>query len=162
MPQAATIEEPIVEPTIYNGPALTRARIKPAVSAFKQWFVDAPEGMKAADLCIPQCWKHVVRELGVQANDFVYATAEDGAWCAEYIVLHTGDRHAKLFLKGEWQLSDVSELADHSTTHEVAWKGPAHKYVVRRISDGETIKHGFVTPEAATIWMAHEMKNLVA
>lgn len=141
---------------------LSRNRILPETAARKRWCITPPAGSLPEDLCLPEYWKHVVAEIGVKPNDLVDATCEDGTWYATYLVLHVGPLHAKLQLLTDYSLVKVTDLAKKSETHEVKWKGPAHKYVVRRLSDGETVKHGFVSEAAAAAWMAQNATAIAA
>ncbi len=141
--------------------ALNRNHILPESAARKRWCITPPAGVLPEDLCDPAYWKHVVAEIGLKPNDRVDATCADGTWFAEYLVIHVGPTHAKLQLLAEYSLAAVTNLAKKTKTHEVKWKGPAHKYVVRRLSDGETVKHGFVSEAAATDWM-HQNANVLA
>ncbi len=140
--------------------ALNRAHILPETAARKRWCVTPRAGLIADDLCEPAYWKHVAVELGIKPNDHVDATGEDGTWYAEYLVIHVGPQHAKLQLLKVYSLEEVSALAKKTDTHEVVWKGPAHKYVVRRLADGETIKHGFDSANAAAGWMHQNARNI--
>ncbi len=141
--------------------ALNRNHVLPESSARKRWCVTPPAGVRLEDLCDPAYWKHVVSEIGLKPNDYVTATCADGTWYAEYLVIHVGQTHAKLQLLTKYSLVEVTNLAKKTETHEVKWKGPAHKYVVRRLSDGETVKHGFISEAAATGWM-HQNANVLA
>lgn len=142
--------------------ALNRNRILPETAARKRWCVTPPAGSLPEDLCSPDYWKHVVAEIGLKANDLVDATCEAGTWFATYLVIHVGPTHAKLQILNEYSLEEASDLAKRTETHEVRWKGPAHKYVVRRLSDGETVKHGFDSEAAAAAWMHRETRNIAA
>ena len=141
---------------------LNRTRILPELAARKRWCVTPPSGSIPEDLCEPAYWKHVVSEIGLKPNDMVDATCEDGTWFAVYLVLHVGPLHAKLQMLSEYSLVAVDAIAKKSETHEVKWKGPAHKYVVSRLSDGETIKHGFATEAAAAAWMSQNATAIAA
>lgn len=141
--------------------ALNRNHIKPETAARRRWCVTPPFEAVADDLCDPEYWKHTVQEIGLQPNDLVDATCED-RWYATYIVLHVGPRHAKLQKLSEHSLAEVTDLATTTDTLEVKYRGPAHRYVVRRISDGETIKHGFKTELEATEYMHRQARNIAA
>ena len=142
--------------------ALNRAHVLPETSAHKAWWIEPRVGVLPEDLCEPAYWKHVVAELGVKPKDTVKALCVDGTWYAEYLVLHVGPTHAKLQLLNHHSLEEVTDLAKTTETHEVKWKGPAHKYVVRRLSDGETIKHGFASEAAAAAWMHANIHSIAA
>ena len=141
--------------------ALNRNHILPETAARKRWCVTPPAGSLPKDLCQPEYWKHVVAEIGLKANDLVDATCADGTWFATYLVIHVGQIHAKLQLLAEHSLEEVTNLAKKTETHEVKYKGPAHRYVVRRLSDGETVKHGFDSEAAAAAWM-HQNASVIA
>ena len=141
--------------------AINRRHILPETAARKRWCVTSPAGSLAEDLCEPAYWKHVVAEIGIKPNDLVDATCEDGKWYATYLVMHVGPQHAKLQLLSEHSLEEITDLAKKTDTHEVKWKGPAHRYVVSRLSDGETIKHGFASESAAAAWM-HQNATAIA
>ena len=142
--------------------ALNRAHIRPETAARKRWCVTPPSGSLPDDLCQPEYWKHIASEVGLKPNDLVDATCEDGTWYATYLVIYIGPQHAKLQLLSECSLVEVTDLAKKTETHEVKWKGPAHKFVVRRLSDGETIKHGFASEAAAMSWMSLNASAIAA
>ncbi len=141
---------------------LSRSRILPETAARKRWCVTPPSGALPDDLCEPGYWKHIATEIGIKPNHLVDATCEDGTWYAVYLVLHVGPQHAKLQMLSEYSLVAVDAMAKKTETHDVKWKGPAHKYVVRRLSDGETIKHGFASEAAAAAWMAQNANAIAA
>ncbi len=142
--------------------AINRRHILPETAACKRWRVTPPVGTLAEDLCQPAYWKHVVAEIGIKPADRMDAISEDGKWFAEYLVIHVGPQHAKLQLLAEHSLEEVTDLAKKTDTHEIKWKGPAHKYVVSRLSDGETIKHGFASEAAAAAWMHQNAQSIAA
>ncbi len=157
MPKTKEIEE-FVKTTSRRLGALNRSHILPSPSARKEWVVTPPIGCAPDDLCVSDYWKHVAAEVGIQPNDLVSATAVDGKWYATYLVIHVGPQHAKLQLLHAYNLEPAEVLAKKTQTHEVKWMGPAHKWVVSRISDKETIKHGFETADLAATWLNTEAK----
>jgi len=143
--------------------ALQKSQILPEVSARRRWCVTAPSGATPEDLCIPEYWKHIARECGLRDNDIVTATCLDGSWYCEYIVLHVGPVHAKLQpIMEPVVLIDLSEAVDKSDTFKAVWKGPAARWCVQRISDGELTKTKFQTKEQAVVWINTQAKALAA
>ena len=142
--------------------ALNRSHIWPERAKVQAWHVEPPAGSLPNDLCQPDYWKHVAADVGVKPGDDVRAMCADGTWFAEYLVLHVGAQHAKLQLLREYSLVEVSELVAKTKTHEPKWMGPAHKWVARRISDGETIKHGFESQAAVEAWLLQNATAIAA
>ena len=141
---------------------LNRGLIMPAKAARNFWCVTPVEGAKALDLCQPEYWKHVVMEVGLQPNDRVEATCQDGSWWAEYLVIHTGPHSAKLQLLREVSLEEVTDDELETETHFVKWISPSNKYGVRRKSDNEIMKDGFLTKSLASIWMLQNLSKIAA
>lgn len=114
------------------------------------WCVTPPAGTDPKSLENPASWVNLARFL--KARDRIEAMPEDGAWTAEYVVLHKSPIGATVFCLNHWDLEGAN-VADASD-FEVKWGGPAVKFRVLRVSDGEVLKSGFDDKEVAAKWMA--------
>jgi len=141
---------------------LNRGHIKLANSARNFWCVTPVEGVKVADLCNPEYWKHVATEIGIQANDRIEATCQDGSWWAEYLVLHVGPHSAKLQILRDVKLDEVDDSAMETDNLYVTWISPYNKFGVRRKSDKAIMKDGFAQKSNAIKWMADNAQSLAA
>ncbi|HUU44207.1 MAG TPA: hypothetical protein VM118_00620, partial [Acidobacteriota bacterium] len=142
--------------------AITEDRINFSRSTRVEWMVRVPINTDAEDLLLPEYWKHVSAAKKFKVGDDIIAKSEDGTWRAHYEIRDVGPLHATLALlvpgaDGVYRYAKSRSLTSADERHEVTWKGPAHRWVIRRVSDGETIKHGFDARETAEAWMNTEM-----
>lgn len=148
-----------------SGPRNTND-IRPAVSAYVTRYFTPPTGTMPGDLLEPAYWKHIVAELKLKRQDVIRVCCKDGSWEATYVVVHTGPLHAKLRIHRpgadgiDW-IERETELPAATSSHEIVDGGEVRGWIVRRLSDKETIKEGFETEDQAIIWM-HENSKLIA
>lgn len=161
--EAETVEETVEAktPPAFVGPMSVR-NLLPVQAAKQDWCFTAPVGVTPEYLEQPEVWKHVAADRKVKPNCKFYITAADGSWYGEFYVTYVSGTDIKmecLFVK---PLADANSLADRTETHKVEYSGPAQLFVVKRLSDGAVIKHGFGSAVEASLWMHKESALLAA
>jgi hypothetical protein len=126
----------------------------------QDWVVNAEEGTAIEDVLKPAYWSHMSMNMNVY--DHIEVRLETGEWILELIVLEQGRNWARVYLAHQHNLRRIEAQSETVPSvvaqHEVAWKGPQHKYAVIRTSDGQMIQNGFVEKVAAFEWLTNHEK----
>lgn len=107
----------------------------------------------------PSYWAHVAEKL--RPYDEIVVMSEDMTYYARFLVLASSRMSAKVFLLHKWDLTGQT-IEDDATPFAVMWRGPHHKHAVVRMSDKQAVQVGFDTREAATAWLAANLRSLTA
>jgi len=117
------------------------------------------DGVTLEDVLEPSFWAHISNRL--RPTDRIEVYAEDGSYFAELIVREAGHLFAKVQVLRKVDLEGETSGAVASVSgHDVAWKGPHHKWAVVRGKD--VIQGGFDTKEGGFAWLASNSKSLAA
>ena len=140
-----------------RSPILDPQRMQLAEYNMATYTVNCEDKITVADLAEPGYWAHVAALM--KPYDQIWARAEDGSWIAHLTVLGCDRTWAKVHVLAEYKLTtaDVSQT-EAEALHEVAWKGPQHRFVVIRKSDSAMVKSGFADKVEATVWMKEHEK----
>ena len=126
----------------------------------QDWVVNAEEGTSVDDVLKPAYWSHMSMNMNIY--DHIEVRLETGEWILELIVLDQGRNWARVYLAKQHNLrrQEVQSppVPANMVQHEVAWKGPQHKYAVIRTSDGQMVQNGFVEKVGAQEWLANHEK----
>lgn len=129
-------------------------------NAAARYRIFAPEGQSIENVCEKTYFEHVTRML--KPGFIVEVLAEDGTWYAELMVRAVSAREAQVGVLSHTVFDGTAEPSEVDTGYEVKWRGPKGKFTVMRTSDGETVKAGFDSKEAASVWLAGHTKALAA
>jgi hypothetical protein len=141
--------------------ALTPSRVQLLRSARNVWAVDAPEGMSTTDLLSHSIWKN--KSADFRPGDTIEVLAEDFAYWARFLVIDANINGAKIKMLEEHAMSEApSEKAIPIDGHVVKWKGPHDKWTVIRDTDNAKIQAGFISRDAAMVWLSGHLKALAA
>lgn len=140
-------------------PLLRESRVKLAEYARQRHHVVPEEGTKFEDLQKEEYWAAVAYMF--KPCDIIEVHAEDGSYYAELYIRACGRNWAKVAVLNKTALEPV-EAKVTRPEFETAWKGPARKFGVVRVSDGEIIKDGFDTREQAADYIKGHVKALAA
>lgn len=110
------------------------------------WVAAPPVGVVLDDMLRPEFWAHVARKLEPLAQILVFP--EDGTWEAELRVRDTAKLAARVSVIRHTKWPDPAGLGS-GERYEIEYRGPAHRYCIRRKSDNEIVEVGFATKEAA-------------
>lgn len=126
-------------------------------------FQAVPEhGTTIDDLLVNEYWAHVAPNM--KPGDLIEVDAEDGTYWAMLKVRNAGRNWAKVSLLIHRPLSEVVEVEAASWSEQFRIRhlvGP-QKWRVERKSDGETIRHGFLTREDAEKYAKSHMQAMAA
>lgn len=106
-----------------------------------------PAGTPYEDLLRPEFWTHIGHLFQPGYRIEVYP--EDSAYYAELLVLNAGPRFAQVVELRHVPLNATETRVAASAECFVEWAGPAHRFRVRRQSDGEIMQTGFQTRDLA-------------
>ena len=122
------------------------------------WVVTAHENTLLEDLLVPEYWAHVAEKLRPFAR--IEARADDGSWYAEYLVLESSRRWARLHLLSQHNLttSDVSLSQAKFGEYTVKHRGPEREWSVIRRSDNEMLHEGEQTEAGAYRWLSDRIR----
>lgn len=159
-----TTVQPIPAAPVAEQPAargiqqLNPARMKECEFERTCYVMTAHEETLPEDLLNPDYWSHVAEKL--RPWDKIEARADDGTWYAEFIVLETSRRWAKVCLLFSVALTtkDVSLSQSAKDEYSVEFKGPMRKWSVIRKSDSAMIHEGEQTKDGAYQWLANRLK----
>lgn len=142
--------------------AITPARVKYAEHERQSYAVNPEMGVTVEDMKEPGYWAHVGHQL--KPFDRIEARAEDGSWFAELLVRSAGRGWAQVAVLAHYELGGetMQGLPSRASEYKVEWGGPHHKHRVVRVSDGNVMKHGFESADAARAWLADHLKALAA
>lgn len=146
---ASTVEKPKrkLHPTCLREAAVAR----------NVWSVIPPDGTGYDEMFRPEFWSHVAKQM--RSGDIIEATAEDGSWFAQLYVLAVASQSVAVVELRRIDLQDAN-LPDVDARFAIAWKGPALKYCVIRISDNSRIYDKIETRAAAQEQLAGYLKAL--
>jgi hypothetical protein len=142
------------------------ARVKLAEYEVQNWIVNAEEGTSEGDLLTPGYWAHVAHQF--KPYDHIEVRVETGEWVIHLVVVGCDRNWAnvvvdrKIYFVAHTE-SPVEVMSKHEIheAHEVAWKGPQHKWAVIRKADSEMVNKGFSSKEEAHAWK-REHENVTA
>lgn len=140
-------------------PLLRESRISLAEFIRQTHHVTPEEGTKFEDLLREDFWSAVSYKF--KPADIIEIHAEDGSYFAELYIRAAGRNWAKVAVLRKVDLDPV-EAQFSMPEFETAWKGPARKFAVIRLSDKEIIKDGFDTKEQAADYIRGHVKALAA
>jgi hypothetical protein len=130
---------------------LTEQRMGLAEAMRHDWVVNAQEGTTVKDILDPTYWAYVAPKMSIY--DRVEVRLETGEWVAELLVLGLDRNWARVHMLQLYDLIPVAEAAPAPQSNEVFWRGPQHKWAVRRLADQEVIQQNFESKLAAAEWM---------
>lgn len=164
--QRRALVDAAAKPEIVNGVATSRrnpvmqpARMKLAEYDRQDWVANAERGHTVEDCLEPGYWAHMAAQMGF--GDHIEVRAEEGEWIAELLVVEVGTGYAKVMVRARYDLVQPDALPAVTPKHEVAWKGPQHRFAVIRLSDQVMVKAEFKTREDAAAWM-REHERVIA
>ena len=141
--------------------ALTPSRIQLLRSARNVWAVDAPAGIAIEALDNYSMWKNA--SANFRPGDTIEVLAEDFAYWARFLVIDANNNGAKVKRIEHYVLGEsASERAVEIDGHTVKWKGPHDKWTVIRDTDNAKIQAGFLSRDAAMVWLTGHLKALAA
>ena len=112
------------------------------------WLVTATGTMTEDDVLAHAFWAHVSNKL--QPCDEIIVFHESNEWRLELCV-RSADRtgaNVEVLVRSDWREVSKGEH-DDGDSFAVRWRGPYDRYGVVRKENGEVIKAGFQTKEAA-------------
>lgn len=120
----------------------------------QDWVVNAEDGTTVEELLNPAYWSHVSARMN--PLDHVEVRAETGEWIVDLIVTGTGRNWATMFLAHRHDLQKIAsqETPKQSVEHEVVFRGPQHKWGVKRLSDSQMIREDIPTKVEAMAWLS--------
>ena len=118
----------------------------------------AHENTEPEDLLSPDYWTNVADKL--RPWDKIEARADDGSWYAEFLVLETSRRWARVVMLNKHNLTtgDVSLTQAKLDEYSVEFKGPERKWSVIRRNDQEMLHEGEQTKASAFAWLSERIK----
>jgi len=122
----------------------------------QDWVANAPEGTVIEDITEPSFWSLMAAQM--KPYDRVEIRADDGTWLAEVLVLGCDRTWARVHLLNHYKLSTADVSLTQSVRHESFWRGPQHKWCVKRLTDNEIVKSGCATREEASTWLREHEK----
>jgi hypothetical protein len=136
-----------------RAPIITPQRMRLAEYQRQDWVANVEYGVTLEDIKDPGFWAHMAQHM--KPYDHVEVRAEDGAWIAYLIVTGCDRTWARVVVDRVVNLTtkDVALSQHAAAKHEVAFKGPHHKYSVIRLSDRQMVRKGFDTEQEALAWM---------
>jgi hypothetical protein len=126
-------------------------RMHLAEHARQEWVVDAEEGTKVEDIMAPAYWSHMASQM--KQFDHVEVRMETGEWTADFIVSTVGRNWANVHLVQQHFLSQDPGLETAMARYEVLWRGPQHKWCVKRLADNAVLQSGMDNKLAASTWL---------
>lgn len=117
----------------------------------QSFIVNAPEGATPEDITDPGFWALVSYRL--RPYDKVEVRADDGTWIAEVVITGCDRTWAKAFTKHVYKLTTADVSFTASLKHEVFWRGPTHRWCVKRVSDNTVVKSECSTKKEAESWL---------
>ena len=122
------------------------------------WVVTAHENTEPEDLLNPEYWSHNAERLRPFAK--IEARADDGSWYAEYLVLESSRRWARLHLLCKHNLStpDVSLSQAKFGEYLVEFRGPERQWSVVSKATKEVMREGEQTEAAAYRWLSERIR----
>jgi hypothetical protein len=130
---------------------LQEARIGLAEERRNDWVVNAEEGTTIQDVLDPAYWAFTSNKL--TPYDHIEVRLETGEWIADLVVLQVGMSFTRVHLRHFYDLVQVKEDLPVPQKHEVVWRGPQHKFAVKRLQDQQVLQNGFNTREEAGVWL---------
>lgn len=144
----AVADPPVSQaPRKKEAPTLHPTRFQEAEFATKTWFVTVEHGVTIEQARDPAFWAHIAQQ--VKPYEEFKVVQEDGSWVAQLLVLATDRTWVRTHLLAFHDLTKEKVVEPHSSAHRVEWKGPHHKWVVIRNSDGAMVKTKIDSKEAA-------------
>lgn len=125
--------------------------------ARQDWVANAPEGATPEDIKNPAFWMLMSQQM--KPYDRVEVRADDGTWLAEVLVLEAERTYARVSVLNVFELDSQADT-QVQTDFEVFWRGPQHKWSVKRTSDNEVVKSGLSTRSEGISWLAEYRKAL--
>ena len=130
---------------------ITPSRMRLAEYDRQEWVANAPEGTTIEDLKEPGFWSLMASQF--KPYDHIEVRAEDGTWVAELLVMGCDRTWARVFVKNTWTLTSADVAMSQAVLHEVFWRGPQHKWSVKRLTDQTCVKDGCATKDEAVQWL---------
>ncbi len=131
---------------------LTPARRALAEQWRQDWVVNAEDGTTVEDLKDPAYWAHVASDM--QQYDRVEVREETGQWIVDLIITGVGRNWASVLIVAKHDLTGgTAAVAPESPKYKVMWRGPQHKWCVKRLSDNEVLQAGMESEIAGTAWL---------
>lgn len=134
-------------------------RVMLASYARNDWVVNAEDGTSIQDALDPMYWTHVAPKL--KPYDRIELRAETGEWIAELLVMGVDLTWARVVLLKHHDLMPDLEKAPEPQRHEVFWRGPQHKWSIRRLADQEVLQSGFGDKTLAYEWVKNHERVMV-
>jgi hypothetical protein len=142
--------------------ALKIPRFKNAEHARTVWQAMSEHGEKLEDIMRPEYWANVARNL--KPGDRIEVIAEDNAFFAEFHVFGVAPFGAKIgLLRYEVFAENAAEqgMTDLGIPeYEVKWGFNYHKWMVKRVSDGQTMVAKLASKKEAEDWLLEYRKSL--
>lgn len=118
---------------------LLHSRMKIAEFARSEYVAYAEAGCSIETVLKPEYWAHVASTLRI--GDKVEIECEDGSWEMELKVADVGVQSVKMRVKQRWEWTDEeSSLANDDDPQYIYEFVPAHKWRVKRVSDGAIVQ----------------------
>jgi hypothetical protein len=127
--------------------AITADRFKQAEYVRNSFRIVPQQGQTLQDIIQPGYWAHIAQFLKV--GDHIEVFAEDQSYWAELLVVAAERTAASVQVLNQVEIQANSLPEAPAPGYRVEWKGPQHRWSVIRIADGQYIKEGFDTKQAA-------------
>lgn len=134
-----------------RSPVIDSNRFRLAEFERQVWIANIEYGVTLDDIQVPGFWAMMASQL--RPYDHIEARAEDGSWIAYLIVTGSDRTWARVVVDRVIKLTSADVSQTQAARHEVAWKGPQHKYAVIRTADSEMVRAGFGSKEDANTWL---------
>lgn len=121
--------------------------------------ITVPIGTTVKDMDRPDFWANLAPYF-TQYNK-IYATVDDGAWYAEFLIIACNSNSARVELLTFIQLDESVTSGDVPpipATHEIKFRGPYAKWCVIRKSDGHILRDKMKRDEAG-LWLSEYLKT---
>ena len=143
-----------------RSPQIDLGRVRLAEYERQDWVVNAADGTTIEDIQDPAYWALIASQF--KPYDHIEVRSEDGTWIAELVVMGCDRTWARVHLKNVFKLTsaDVAMTQAASIKHEVFWRGPQHKWAVKRLSDNEVLRNECPTRDEAEKWLKEYEKSI--
>jgi hypothetical protein len=141
-----------------RAPQINLGRIRLAEYDRQDWVANAEEGTTIDDIKEPAYWALIASQF--KPYDHIEVRAEDGTWIADLVVMGCDRTWARVHVKNVHKLTSGDVSMSQASKHEVFWRGPQHKWAIKRTADHEVVKNECATREEAEKWLKEYEKTI--
>lgn len=111
------------------------------------WFATAESGTAIEELLRPGYWAFVAKQF--HPYDKITVASDDNEWLVELLVTAVTNTAARVIELHRYEIAGPEDSEASVSNLKVKWRGPHHGFCIVRRDNGEVVRTGFGTHNAA-------------